>query len=99
MSVEYGLFPVVLILLTIIYLIFGTTALTINYNDSFWLVDNGNGGFVGQTIKENIYYFSPIIENQYISYFLIFFTIILFTKIGISALIVSAFKILFRLVV
>ena len=28
---------------TLIYIIFGTTLLNIFYNDSFWLIDNGNG--------------------------------------------------------
>ncbi len=63
---------------TIIYLIFGTTVLNIFYNNSFWLIDNGNGGFVGQTIKENIYYFTPLIENQFVIYSLVFFTIVFF---------------------
>jgi len=63
---------------TLIYLIFGTIVLNILYNDSFWLIDNGNGGFVGRIIKENIYYFNPIIENQYMLYILIAFTLIFF---------------------
>jgi len=63
---------------TIIYITFGTVVLNIFYNDSFWLINNGNGGFVGRSIKENIYYFTPLIENQYIIYSLIFLTIIFF---------------------
>jgi len=66
------------IFFTLIYLIFGTTVLNIFYNDSFWLIDNGNGGFVGRTIKENIYYFTPLIENWYVVYSLILFTIVFF---------------------
>ena len=49
-------------------MVFGTTVLNILHNDSFWLIDNGNGGFVGRAIKENIYYFTPLIENQYVIY-------------------------------
>ena len=60
------------------YIVFGTTVFNILYNDSFWLIDNGNGGFVGRIIKENIYYFTPLIENQYVIYFLIFTAIISF---------------------
>ena len=59
------------IFFTFIYIVFGTTVLNILYNDSFWLIDNGNGGFVGRTIKENIHYFTPLIENQYVIYSLI----------------------------
>ena len=49
------------IFFTLVYVLFGTTVLNIFYNDSFWLIDNGNGGFVGKAIGENIYYFSPLI--------------------------------------
>ena len=62
----------------IIYIILGTAVLNILYNESFWLIDNGNGGFVGRVIKENIYYFAPLIENQYVIYTLIFLTIVFF---------------------
>ena len=60
----------------LIYIIFGTVFLSIFYNDSYWLIDNGNGGFVGRSIKENIYYFAPVIENQYFIYVLLILTII-----------------------
>ena len=63
---------------TLIYIIFGTSLLNSFYNDSFWLIDNGNGGFVGRTIRENIYYFSPIIENEYVIYGFFLLTIIFF---------------------
>ena len=67
------------IFFTLIYIIFGTTVLNIFYSDSYWLIDNGNGGFVGRAIKENIYYFSPLIdENQYAIYGLILLTFIFF---------------------
>ena len=66
------------IFFTLIYIVFGTTVLNILYNDSFWLIDNGNGGFVGQVIKENIYYFSPLIKKQYVIYSLILLAIIFF---------------------
>ena len=66
------------IFFTLLYIIFGTTFFNILQNDSFWLIDNGNGGFIGREIKENIYYFSPLIENQYVVYSLILLTIIFF---------------------
>ena len=66
------------IFFTLTYVVFGTTVLNVLYNESFWLIDNGNGGFVGTTIKENIYYFSPLIENQYVIYILISLTVIFF---------------------
>ena len=63
---------------TLIYIIFGTSVLNSLYNESFWLIDNGNGGFVGRAIRENIYYFSPIIENEYVIYGFFLLTIIFF---------------------
>tara|TARA_B100001123_G_scaffold315367_1_gene353045 strand:+ start:6824 stop:8944 length:2121 start_codon:yes stop_codon:yes gene_type:complete len=69
---------IIKIFYVIIYIIFGSTVLNILYNDSFWLIDNGNGGFVGRAIKENIYYFAPVIENQYVIYALSLFAIIFF---------------------
>tara|TARA_Y100000590_G_scaffold171695_2_gene196364 strand:+ start:2558 stop:4678 length:2121 start_codon:yes stop_codon:yes gene_type:complete len=66
------------IFFTVIYIIIGTTVLNTFYNDSFWLIDNGNGGFVGRTIKENIYYFTTLLENQYVIYFLTLVSIVFF---------------------
>ena len=70
---------------TIVYLIIGTAVFNIFYNDSFWLIDNGNGGFVGLSIKQNIYYFTPLIENQYVIYSLILLTFVFFVlSLGIK---------------
>ena len=69
---------IIKIFFTIIYIIFGTIVLNILFNESFWLIDNGNGGFVGRIIKENIYYFSFALDNQYLTYVLILFTTIFF---------------------
>ena len=33
-----------------LYLIFGCTFLHITFNNSFWLLDNGNSGFIGELI-------------------------------------------------
>tara|TARA_B100002051_G_C16737641_1_gene642225 strand:+ start:1345 stop:3489 length:2145 start_codon:yes stop_codon:yes gene_type:complete len=52
----------------LLYIIFGTTFLHLSYNNSFWLIDNGNGGFVGRIIKETIYNITPLIENIYVAY-------------------------------
>ena len=86
------------------YLIFGTTVLNIFYNDSFWLIDNGNGGFVGRSIKENIFYFTPLIENHYVIYALslltvIFFILSLSTKVNeLKNFLLLPFKILKRII-
>ena len=66
------------IFFTLIYIVLGSVVLNIFYNNSFWLINNGNGGFVGRGIKENIYYFTPLIENQYVIYSLVLLTIVFF---------------------
>ena len=62
----------------IAYIVTGTIFINISFNDSFLLIDNGNSGFVGRIIKENIYNFTTIIENKYSIYFFILLTIIFF---------------------
>ena len=66
------------IFFTLIYVMSGTTFINISFNDSFWLIDNGNGGFIGRIIKENIYSFTNLIENQYMIYCLILLTVVFF---------------------
>ncbi len=63
---------------TFVYIILGTVVLNIFYNESFWLIDNGNGGFTGQAIKDSIFYFAPLIENYYVIYVFIFLTLAFF---------------------
>ena len=70
------------IFFTLTYIIFGTTFLSIFSNNSFWLIDNGNGGFVGRIIKENFYVLTNLIENQYVIIVLLLLSIIfLFSSI------------------
>ena len=66
------------IFFTITYIIFGTTFINIFNNSSFWLIDNGNSGFIGRIVKENLYAFTTLIENQYVVYSLILLTIVFF---------------------
>ncbi len=61
-----------------LYLVFGCTFLHITFNNSFWLLDNGNSGFVGQIIYNYINQYSQIIENGYTSFILVALTILFF---------------------
>ena len=66
---------------TLVYIIFGTVFFNIKdfFSNSDWYFYHGSGGFVGRLVKENIYYFNPLIdENQYIIYGLILLTIAFF---------------------
>ena len=65
-------------LFIIIYIISGTTFTNILFNNSYLLVDNGNGGFVGSIIKESLYNLFPFIEHEYSSYLLILLTLVFF---------------------
>ena len=82
-----------------LYLIFGCTFLHITFNSSFWLIDNGNSGFVGELIYNLIYQYAPIIENQYTSFILIIFTIIFYFKFrnkSLKIILISFFNFLFK---
>ena len=61
-----------------LYLVFGCTFLHITFNNSFWLIDNGNSGFVGEIVYNFIFQYTTIIENQYASFVLIVLTILFF---------------------
>ena len=65
---------------TLIYIIFGTVFFSIKdfFSASDWYFYHGSGGFVGNIIRENIYYFTPLIENQYVINGLILLTIVSF---------------------
>ena len=69
---------IIKIFYTLIYIVFGTTFTNISFNDSFWLIANGNGGFVGRIIKENFYLLTNLIENQYIVYSILILAILFF---------------------
>ena len=63
---------------SIIYIFSGSTVTSIYKDDSFWLIVNGNGGFVGHNIKEFLYGFNGLVDQNIIFFFLIGLTIIFF---------------------
>ena len=46
-------------------LFFGCLFVYSSFNNSFWLIDNGNSGFVGERSYSFFINFFPIIENEY----------------------------------
>ena len=62
----------------VLYLIFGCTFIYITFNNSFWLIDNGNSGFVGKIFFDLTYEHFPIIQNQYLNFLLVAFTLLFF---------------------
>ena len=63
---------------SIIYIIFGSTVTSIYKDDSFWLIINGSGGFVGRNIKEFIYSLNGSVDQSIIFFLLLGLTIIFF---------------------
>jgi DNA segregation ATPase FtsK/SpoIIIE, S-DNA-T family len=64
--------------LVIAYLTLGTIFIYITFNNSFWLIDNGNSGFVGKIAYNFISVWFPWIDNAYSTYGLFLLTIVLF---------------------
>ena len=68
---------------SILYLIFGSLFFSYFYNTAFALFINGNGGFVGTYLNENIFN-NLIIINESISYYLIIVLISVFFLLSIN---------------
>ncbi|MDC3156982.1 DNA translocase FtsK 4TM domain-containing protein [Candidatus Pelagibacter bacterium] len=64
--------------LVVAYLVLGTIFIYITFNNSFWLIDNGNAGFVGKIGYEFLITWFPYIDNSYSAYGLLLLTLILF---------------------
>jgi len=64
--------------LVVSYLTLGTIFIYITFNNSFWLIDNGNSGFVGKIGYNLVNTWFPWIDNSYSSYGLLLLTLILF---------------------
>jgi len=61
------------------YLTVGTVFIYLTFDNSFWLIDNGNSGFVGKITYNFINTWAPWIDNTYSVYGLFLLTIILFS--------------------
>ena len=64
--------------LIIVYLLCGTAAINILHNNSFLLIYNGNGGFLGEEIKRIIYLLYDFQNEIYIGYILSAISVVLF---------------------
>ena len=65
--------------LVVAYLTVGTVFIYLTYDNSFWLIDNGNSGFVGKITYNFINAWVPWIDNTYSIYTLFLLTIIFFS--------------------
>ncbi len=64
--------------LVISYLTLGSVFIFLTFNNSFWLIDNGNSGFVGEISYNFIRDKAPWINNEYSLFMLFFITIAFF---------------------
>ena len=79
---------------TILYLILGSLFLSFYYENSFWLIVNGNGGFVGKYLTNTFLANIITINTEIVYYVLIILVSLLFflsTKIKLQN-IISIFK-------
>ena len=59
-------------------LFFGCLFIYSTFNNSFWLIDNGNSGFIGERSFSLLSNFFPIVENEYFKYSFLFLTLSFF---------------------
>jgi len=62
----------------VLYLIFTCIFIYATFNNSFWLIDNGNSGFVGQILYNKISIILPNLNNEYFIFILITLSLIFF---------------------
>ena len=62
-----------------LYIIFSCLFIYSSFNNSFWLIDNGNSGFVGQIIFDKISNLIPLIQHEYSFFIFLFLSIVFFT--------------------
>jgi S-DNA-T family DNA segregation ATPase FtsK/SpoIIIE len=83
--------------LVVSYLVLGTIFIYITFNNSFWLIDNGNSGFVGKISYEFLRTWFPYIDNTYSAYGLLLLTLIFFifsADLNIKRIITGTFSII-----
>ncbi len=86
--------------LVVTYLTLGSVFIYLTFNNSFWLIDNGNSGFVGEISYNFIINFAPWVNNIYsisILFFLTFFFFILSSDINIKELVKNILKAFFSI--
>ena len=62
----------------ILHLIFSCLFIYTTFNNSFWLIDNGNSGFVGQIFYNWILIILPDIANEYVASFFALLSLLFF---------------------
>jgi len=66
------------IFFVITYLTLGSIFIYLTFNNSFWLIDNGNSGFVGKISYNFISNLVPWVDNKYSLFVMFFLTLVFF---------------------
>ncbi len=85
--------------LIVVYLTLGSIFIYLTFNNSFWLIDNGNSGFVGEVSYNFISNIAPWINNEYSLFALFFLTLVFFifsSDLNIKKIIFKIFEFLFK---
>jgi S-DNA-T family DNA segregation ATPase FtsK/SpoIIIE len=61
-----------------LYVLFACICIYLTYNNSFWLIDNGNSGFVGQILYDKVVNIFPFIRHDYTIFVLIALSVFFF---------------------
>ena len=88
------------IFFSVLYSVFGCLFLSVFYDNSFWLIFNGNGGFVGNFLEKS-FLFSIINLNSQISYYLLIILVLFLFLVSINfnlKVIINSFKKYFFLI-
>ena len=62
----------------ILYLIFICIFIYITFNNSFWLIDNGNSGFLGQVLYSWSSDVLPLVNNEYFFFYFLYIRFFVF---------------------
>ena len=85
--------------LVVAYLTLGSIFVYLTFNNSFWLIDNGNSGFVGEISYNFINDKAPWINNEYSIFVLFFLTLIIFifsSDLNLKKIILQTFYFFFK---
>ena len=85
--------------LVVTYLTLGSIFVYLTFNNSFWLIDNGNSGFVGEISYNFINDKAPWINNEYSIFVLFFLTLIIFifsSDLNLKKIILQTFYFFFK---
>ena len=85
--------------LVVAYLTLGSIFVYLTFNNSFWLIDNGNSGFVGEISYNFINNKAPWINNEYSIFVLFFLTLIFFifsSDLNLKKIILQTFYFFFK---